>query len=327
MANKKNGGIIPPLPLRDGKPDERVMYVPVGCGKCMECKKKKSREWQVRLLEEVKHDKKGVFVTLTFNTESLRKLSTGIHKLEGYERDNEIAKIAVRKFLERWRKKNKKSVKHWLVTELGHEGTEHMHMHGIIWTEKEDEIQERWGYGNVWLPKKGEGYISERTVNYITKYVNKTDQKHKYYEPIILTSAGIGKEYIGTYNNKRNKYKKEEKTNEAYENRQGYKMAMPIYYRNNTYSEEEREKLWIEKLDEKVRYVDGVKIDISESEESYYKVLEEAREKNERLGFGNNKINWDRKKYENERRNIIHKERIEIKKEKEIPKGNIEEAF
>ena len=33
--NKKNGGIIPAVS------DERVLLVPIGCGKCMECKKQK----------------------------------------------------------------------------------------------------------------------------------------------------------------------------------------------------------------------------------------------------------------------------------------------
>ena len=43
IANKKNGGNIPPVS------DLRVLMVPVGCGKCIECKKQKSREWSVRL--------------------------------------------------------------------------------------------------------------------------------------------------------------------------------------------------------------------------------------------------------------------------------------
>ena len=36
-ANKKNRGVIPPIK------DKRVLEVPVGCGKCMECKKQKSK--------------------------------------------------------------------------------------------------------------------------------------------------------------------------------------------------------------------------------------------------------------------------------------------
>ena len=50
IANKKNGGVIPPLPIlridKNGKKiyDERVTVVPVGCGKCMECMRKNSQK-------------------------------------------------------------------------------------------------------------------------------------------------------------------------------------------------------------------------------------------------------------------------------------------
>jgi len=108
VSNKKNGGNIPPVT------DQRILLVPAGCGKCIECKKQKSREWQVRLQEEIRHNNKGKFVTLTFSNESIKELAKEI-KLEGYELDNEIATLATRRFLERWRKKYKKSVKHWLV--------------------------------------------------------------------------------------------------------------------------------------------------------------------------------------------------------------------
>ena len=64
IANKKNGGVIPAVS------DKRVLLVPVGCGKCMECMKKKSREWTVRLSEELRENKKALMVTLTFSTES-----------------------------------------------------------------------------------------------------------------------------------------------------------------------------------------------------------------------------------------------------------------
>ena len=90
---KKNGGVIPAVF------DKRVLAVPIGCGKCMECKKLKSREWQVRLLEEVRHNKKGIFVTLTFSNGSIKELYKNIHNLEGYELDNEIVTKAVRRFL------------------------------------------------------------------------------------------------------------------------------------------------------------------------------------------------------------------------------------
>ena len=66
-----------------------------------------------------------------------------------WDTDNKAAAYAVRHWLERVRKKTKKSVKHWLITELGHKGTERIHLHGIIWT-KDSELIKKWGYGYVW---------------------------------------------------------------------------------------------------------------------------------------------------------------------------------
>jgi len=299
ISNKKNGGIIPPIT------DIRVVMVPVGCGKCMECKKQKARNWQVRLQEEIRHNTNGKFVTLTFSNESIKELTKEIKGIQGYDLDNEIATLATRRFLERWRKKYKKSVKHWLVTELGGNGTENIHMHGIIWTnESSKTIEKIWKYGYTWVGDNNNGgYVSEKTINYVVKYVNKTDQKHKEYNSKILTSAGIGKNYITRLDAKLNKYK-EENTKETYTTKQGVKLALPIYYRNQIYTEEEKEKLWLIKLDKEIRYVCGEKVDISKGEEDYYKKLEYYRKKNKTLGYGDDSKNWQLKRYENERRNL-----------------------
>ena len=299
IANKKNGGIIPPVN------DLRVLYVPAGCGKCMECKKQKSREWNVRLQEEIRHNNKGKFVTLTFNNESIKELTKEINGLEGYNLDNEIATLAVRRFLERWRKKYKKSVRHWLVTELGGNGTENIHLHGILWTEESAKtIDKIWKYGYTWVGDKNNGgYVNEKTINYITKYVTKTDLKHSQYNSKILCSQGIGKGYTERIDSKLNKYNGEN-TKETYTTRQGTKLAMPIYYRNKIYTEQEREKLWIQKLDKEERYVCGEKVDISKGDEMYNNLRDYYRKKNDRLGFGNDEKNWDKIRYENNRRNI-----------------------
>ncbi len=284
IKNKKNKGVIPPLK------DKRTLYVPTKCGKCIECKKQKGREWAVRLHEEIRNEKNGKFVTLTFSNESIKELSSTIKGLKGYNLDNEIATKGVRRFLERWRKKYKKSVRHWLVTELGQKGTENIHIHGIIWTDKKEEIEKIWKYGHVWIGQ----FVNEKTINYIVKYINKTDEKHKEYESKILTSNGIGKGYIERIDSKANKYKKG-KTKETYTTRQGTKLALPIYYRNKIYTEEEREELWLEKLDKEERYILGEKISIKNGEEEYYKTLEYYKKLNKRLGYGDNEINWEKK--------------------------------
>lgn len=256
--------------------------------------KKKSREWKVRLQEEIRTDKTGKFVTLTFNEESLEKLKNEISETPTEYLGNEIATLATRRFLERWRKKYKTSIKHWLITELGHKSTERIHLHGIIFTDKPNEISNIWNYGYTYIGQ----YVNEKTINYITKYVTKIDTDHKWYTPKILTSAGIGKNYINRPNAKNNTYKEGGKTSELYTTRGGSKLAIPIYYRNKIYSEEEREKLWIEKLNKEERFVNGIKIDIStpEGEETYNKMIKDARTKNKRLGYG--EIDYKPKEYE-----------------------------
>jgi len=319
ISNKKNGGKIPPVT------DERVLYVPVGCQKCMECKKQKARNWQVRLQEEIRNNKTGKFITLTFSNESIKELTKTIKGINGYDLDNELATLATRRFLERYRKKYKKSIRHWLVTELGGNGTENIHLHGIMWPGKEIkekdekaneniEISKIWKYGMITIGKRRyhngkelnkleTGYVNEKTINYIVKYVHKTDEKHKEYNSKILTSAGIGRNYTKRGDAEKNKYN-ETKTKETYTTRQGIKLPLPIYYRNQIYTDEEKEKLWLKKLDKEERYVCGEKVDISKGEEDYYKKLEYYRKKNKRLGYGDDSKNWELKRYENARRNI-----------------------
>ena len=264
--NKKNGG-QPPLIK-----DHRTRFVPIGCQTCIECRRQKAREWQTRLQEDIKKYTNGKFITLTFSTESLKKIindsseeetekrkkpirggtqpkksPVDLTKLQGYDLDNAIATKAVRLFLERWRKKYKKSLRHWLITELGHAGTEHLHIHSIIWTDHLDDVKNVWQYGFVWIGNmkngKRENYVNARTVNYITKYVTKMDAKHLNYKPIILTSAGIG----GNYDGKNNRYNGED-TKEYYRTSTGHKMAMPVYWRNKIYTDDEREQLQLYQL-------------------------------------------------------------------------------
>ena len=277
VPNKKNKG-QPPI-----MKDPRTKWVATGCGNCMECRKQKARAWSVRLQEEIRTDKRGKFVTLTFSNESIyriingldtegKKTSQPIKNLDGYELDNEIATIAVRRFLERWRKKHNVSVKHWLITELGqpdhkHRGTENIHLHGIIFTDNKEEIEKIWQYGFVYTGK----FVNERTINYCVKYSTKIDEAHKEYKAKILASPGIGRGYINRIDAIDNKYQEGGKTRETYTTRSGQRINLPVYYRNKIYTEEEREQLWIEKLDKNERWVDGIK---AKDETEYYLLLQ-----------------------------------------------------
>lgn len=286
--NKKNG-FNPPV-----CEDWRVSSVPVGCGKCIECRKQKANEWRVRLMEEIR-ERKGYFITLTFSCEELEKLCKELD----VEQCNAVAKLAVRRFLERWRKNYKKSVRHWLITELGHENTERIHLHGLIFPNvplNNDILQNIWRYGNTYT---GE-YCNEKTINYIIKYVTKLDTEHKGYEPIILCSSGIGSRYTKTEAAKiLHRYNKQN-TKEFYRLNNGAKVNLPIYYRNKLFTEEQREELWLNKLDQNARFVRGIKCDKLDTEEGlmlFEQILKTAQEDNIKLGFGDNSKEWNRKEY------------------------------
>lgn len=295
IKNEKNKGIIPEMV------DYRTAYVPIGCGNCIECLNQKASEWRIRLAEEYKSDKQAKFITFTFSNQALEDLEKDAESNDA----NDVATLAVSRFLGRWRYYNRQSVKHWLITELGGSYTERIHLHGILWTEKENEyIADIWQYGSIFVGQ----YVNEKTVNYITKYLLKNDIKHKGFKPKILTSSGIGKGYMKSGNFVKNKYKKGE-TNEKYITSSGQKLALPIYYRNKRYSEEEREKLWIEKLDEEVRYVMSEKIDVStvEGMNEYYRKLQSAQSSNIRSGYGDTSEEWTKKEYHTQLKKVNNK--------------------
>ena len=123
LPTKKNGG-IPPI-----CPDEKLRYVTAACGDCYECRRQKQRQWVVRMSEESRQTPNAYFLTLTVDDKSYKQLKQKYNLKD----DNDIATKAIRLCLERVRKQTGKSVKHWFITEMGHEKTERLHLHGIVW--------------------------------------------------------------------------------------------------------------------------------------------------------------------------------------------------
>ena len=104
LPNKKNGYNPPKCT------DERFRYIEAECGNCYECRKKRAREWSIRIHENLKYEF-GYFVTLTISPESMKNLMEieEVKEIKGNE--NAIAKLALRRCLERIRKQTGKSLK------------------------------------------------------------------------------------------------------------------------------------------------------------------------------------------------------------------------
>ena len=70
----------------------------------------------------------------------------------------------------------------------GHEKTERLHLHGIVWgLGNGKKVTDNWKYGITFT-----GYfVNEKTINYITKYMLKIDEKHPKFRGKVLCSARI----------------------------------------------------------------------------------------------------------------------------------------
>lgn len=280
--NKKNKG-RPPICT-----DRRLLYIPIKCGYCIECRKQKQREWRVRLEEELRSNY-GYFITLTISPEEIKNLEekTG---LSWKENPNEIASKGLRLFLERVRKDTGKSMRHWCVTELG-EDNSRIHLHGIFFGQKSAElVRKHWKYGFIFIGQ----YCNSRSVNYMTKYMLKVDTKHPEFKQIVLASPGIGSGYFNRldWQWQKQNYKKLEVP--TYTFRNGTKMAMPKYYKDKLFTEKERNKMWINNLNRGTLWIYGEKVKAND-----WKTIDNLRKYWQNFGktiMGDDPIAWDKAK-------------------------------
>lgn len=239
LPSKKNGGIP------EVCPDPRLYRVTFDCGKCSECRRKRASHWRFRLLAEYKaNPNKFHFVTFTFSPEQLDLLrSELIHEPSGYISDNDVARLAVRRFLERYRKEYGVSLRHFFVTELGGENGR-IHLHGLIvgcqagyWYRNRYKVDipkltSLWKYGFIFV-----GWCTDASISYVVKYITKQDPYHLDFRPILLVSPGFGKCYVT-------------KSVIAYHHSipagifylvtsTGHKISMPPYYKNKIFTSEE----------------------------------------------------------------------------------------
>ena len=78
--------------------------------------------------EENRQTPNAYFLTLTIDDKSYKQLKQKYN----LKNDNDIATKAIRLCLERVRKQTGKSIKHWFITELGHDKTERLHLDSLI---------------------------------------------------------------------------------------------------------------------------------------------------------------------------------------------------
>ncbi len=269
-STKKNKGIIPICN------DERLMQVKAKCGYCSECRKEKFNNWKIRLIEECKKWNTIHFVTLTFNEEARIRYEKLAEESEEVNKNKAQSKMAIRHWLENIRKTKKKMGKHFLINEIGEKGR--LHLHGILFGFTEQEIRKWERNGFVYI---GE-YVNEKTINYISKYMLKEDNLHPDFNQNIFASPGIGASYVNEYRVEQHHRIKNGQMDDKYILRSGAKITLPKYLRNKIYTDEEREQMCIEKLNEGYVYIKGEKIEDT-NEELIYNVLQYYQRREQQL--------------------------------------------
>lgn len=227
-------------------------YLSVPCGHCYQCRKRKAKEWRLRLLWENTRHHNAIFITLTFSDKYRKEAE-------------ENPRIFVRRYLDLLRKytNHGKYLKHWFITEHGdsEKYTGRIHLHGIIWDVDKystpfKTLHEKWQYGNVWI-----GWCNARTCNYITKYL----LKHKESEHVpldekqyIVCSNGIGENYISDktyYKHHQDQYKY---AFICYAPDQNHRYPMPQYYKTKLFSLEDRIEMYHVLDPPDIYYLNGV---------------------------------------------------------------------
>jgi hypothetical protein len=167
----------------------------ISCGKCMECRLAKSREWAVRAMHEASLYTENCFITLTYNEESIPE-------------DRSVRKEVFQKFMKRLRKEIQKNdpdrkIRYMACGEYG-SSKNRPHYHAIIfnWDDPEkklwtirrgnplyrSQLLERvWQYGYSSI-----GEVSFNTAAYVARYCTKklTGEKAEKEYKLLDTETG-----------------------------------------------------------------------------------------------------------------------------------------
>jgi len=201
-----------------------ILYVP--CGRCLACRLARARMWSIRIMHETKEWPESSFLTLTYNDENLPKNGT-------------LVKEHVQKFFKRLRKNLNCPFKYYLGGEYGDRNLR-PHYHVVLFgvgKSRQKEIDHTWGLGFVHA-----GDVTHDSARYVASYTLKklTGERRVEYESrgvipefsLMSRNPGIGARYADKNQNFLKTH--------ACVIVQGNKAALPRYYADRLFNEEEK---------------------------------------------------------------------------------------
>jgi hypothetical protein len=226
-------------------------HIPFPCGKCPPCRKRRTSGWSFRLVKEGERSISALFVTLTYDTEYVPITNNGYMTLELKD---------LQKFFKRLRKLTNEKLKYYAVGEYG-STKKRPHYHIILFNANPEHIQRAWALNNKHIGTYHIGNVSAASIGYTLKYMSKKSvipihQNDDRKKEFSVMSKGLGSNYITENMIKWHKNVLEERMYVPIEN--GKKIAMPRYYKDKMYNEEEKGKINVymakisEELDTKI---------------------------------------------------------------------------
>jgi len=197
------------------KYEDGLLTVP--CGKCLQCRIKKRKEWGLRMIHELDDYKKSCFITLTYDDDNIPEFRS-------------LKKHDLQKFFKRVRKAYPGKIKYFACGEYG-DKTQRPHYHAIIFgisITKADKLilNTAWPYGHIFY-----GLAEPDSINYVAQYIDKkysgdlakNEYEKKHRESVFrFSSNGLGLNYV---------YKNADRLlDTGYITLWGKKLSLPRYY-------------------------------------------------------------------------------------------------
>ena len=210
--------------------------MPLPCGKCPPCKKRRTSGWSFRLVKEGERSISALFITLTYDTEYVPITKNGFMNLDLQD---------IQKFFKRLRKRTHEKIKYYAVGEYGSQ-KKRPHYHIILFNANKEHIIDSWTINNKPIGSCHIGNVSSASIGYTLKYMCKESkipmhQNDDRKKEFAVMSKGLGKNYM---TNAMIKWHKNDLLNRMYVPiEDGKKIAMPRYFKDKIYTELEKDKI------------------------------------------------------------------------------------
>lgn len=209
-------------------------WIPLPCGRCPPCKKRRVDGWVFRLLQEDKISTSARFITLTYAPEHLPISQNGHMTLD---------KTAFPLYMKRLRKLCPDcKLKYYACGEYGSEYSR-PHYHAIVFNVPDDEMFfKAWSIDGKALGIVDVGQVSSDSIAYVAGYINKQQgsiprRDDDRVSEFCLMSKGLGSSYI---TDEVIRYHKSDLSRNHLTKDGGDIIAMPRYYRDRIFDPDEQ---------------------------------------------------------------------------------------